>query len=84
MKITCVSPCLATRIFIFFLSGRVRSWSGKVSIAAHSLGAIICFDIMANQQAAAAADHASPADGRMFGSGESIGEAAGIDVTVRF
>lgn len=55
-----------------------------MSIAAHSLGAIICFDIMANQQAAAAADHASPADGRMFGSGESIGEAAGIDVTVRF
>ncbi|CAN0173496.1 unnamed protein product, partial [Hapterophycus canaliculatus] len=26
-----------------------RNWSGKVSIVAHSLGAIICFDIMANQ-----------------------------------
>eukprot|EP00903_Cladosiphon_okamuranus_P007816 g7562.t1 len=28
-----------------------RNWSGKVSIVAHSLGAIICFDIMANQPA---------------------------------
>ncbi|CAM9395019.1 unnamed protein product [Phaeothamnion confervicola] len=26
------------------------SWSGRVSIAAHSLGAIICFDILANQR----------------------------------
>ncbi|CAM9239974.1 unnamed protein product [Ectocarpus sp. 8 AP-2014] len=29
-----------------------RDWSGKVSIVAHSLGAIICFDIMANQPSA--------------------------------
>ncbi|CAM9341264.1 unnamed protein product [Chrysoparadoxa australica] len=27
-----------------------RSYSGRVSIAAHSLGAIICFDILANQR----------------------------------
>lgn len=42
-----------------------RSWSGKVSIVAHSLGAIICFDIMANQPPKGAkppADNTPPGD----------------------
>lgn len=55
-----------------------------MSIVAHSLGAIICFDIMANQQAAAAVADPSPAEEGMFGSGESTEGVAVIDVRVRF
>lgn len=27
-----------------------RNFSGKISIAAHSLGGVICFDLLANQE----------------------------------
>lgn len=37
--------------YLVHLLRSCRDWSGKVSIVAHSLGAIICFDIMANQPA---------------------------------
>jgi len=29
-----------------------RNFSGKISIAAHSLGGVICFDLLANQESA--------------------------------
>ena len=35
----CVCVCVCARRF-----------SGKVSIAAHSLGGVICFDLLANQE----------------------------------
>ncbi|CBN78492.1 DDHD domain-containing protein [Ectocarpus siliculosus] len=40
-----------------------RDWSGKVSIVAHSLGAIICFDIMANQPSAGGGGGVPPGPG---------------------
>ncbi|CAM9574706.1 unnamed protein product [Ectocarpus sp. 13 AM-2016] len=40
-----------------------RDWSGKVSIVAHSLGAIICFDIMANQPSAGGREGVPPGPG---------------------
>jgi alpha-beta hydrolase superfamily lysophospholipase len=37
------------RVYSLF-ERHTRSFSGKVSIAAHSLGGVICFDLLANQE----------------------------------